>query len=349
MSSSNPSISIIVPVYNCSSYLKSCISSILSQSFTNFELILVNDGSTDDSEKICLAFAEKDQRILVISKNNGGVSSARNVGIKVSSGKYLMFVDGDDTVSPHLCEKLLSYMEQSESSLAICGYRFINEIYQTCTDILPNVVSFTEIKPFKDYYVNLFQNRIYLSVWGKLFLSDLIRAKNIYFDESISLGEDFLFLHTYFKYIDKFSISIVNESLYNYYVHTIGLSKSTSISRIAKTCVLYQHAKELYTSLNMYEIGMYCFSTYYMRTLSIIFNSLNLNSNKTREIFLKTCVLTETKEALSFINKKSPEGLLYFLTFHFHCLFMLRLMLIMRKIKIYFRDSNNLIKRYHMH
>ena len=349
MNPNKPTISIIVPIYNSSEYLRSCISSILSQSFTNFELILVNDGSTDDSKKICLAFAVKDQRILVVDKGNGGVSSARNAGIKVSSGKYLMFIDSDDTISPYMCEKLLKGIEQSKSSLAICGYCFINEIYRSHTDILPNIKSFIDTKSFKESYINLFQNRIYLSVWGKLFLSDLIRSKNIFFDDSISLGEDFLFLHTYFKYMDKFSISVINEPLYNYYVHPGSLSKSNSISRISKTRILYQCAKYIYKSLNMYETGMYCFSIYYMRTLSIVFSNFNLKSNECRKLFLKTCVYAETMEALSFINKKAPEDFLYFLTFHFRSLFMLRLMLMIRKIKIYLRDSNSLPKRYHMH
>ena len=98
----NPEISIIVPVYNVEKYLKRCIDSILNQSFTDFELILVDDGSTDNSGEIIDEYAIKDERIKVIHKENGGLSSARNVGIEYSKGNYIAFVDSDDYINKNM-------------------------------------------------------------------------------------------------------------------------------------------------------------------------------------------------------------------------------------------------------
>ena len=96
-----PKVSIIVPIYNSEAHLSRCIDSILAQTLTDFELILVNDGSQDNSGKICDNYAQKDSRIIVLHKENGGTSSARNVGLKKSRGEYITFVDSDDTIYPH--------------------------------------------------------------------------------------------------------------------------------------------------------------------------------------------------------------------------------------------------------
>ncbi|HIY36843.1 MAG TPA: glycosyltransferase, partial [Candidatus Paraprevotella stercorigallinarum] len=102
----NDLISIIIPVYNSSAYLDKCIGSVLMQTYKNIEVILVNDGSDDDSFEICKKYAENDHRIKLINKDNGGVSSARNAGIKASTGRYIAFVDSDDTISPDFCSKM---------------------------------------------------------------------------------------------------------------------------------------------------------------------------------------------------------------------------------------------------
>lgn len=121
-----PLISIIVPVYNLELYIKKCIDSILAQTFTNFEVIVVNDGSTDNSGDICDEYAQKDNRVVVVHKKNDGLSSARNTGIKISRGKYLGFVDGDDWIYDDMYEKLYTLSNQNNCDIAICNiYREI--------------------------------------------------------------------------------------------------------------------------------------------------------------------------------------------------------------------------------
>ena len=114
-------ISIIVPVYNVENYLKKCVESILSQTFTDFELLLVDDGSTDSSGEMCDELKRLDERIKVIHKENGGLSSARNAGIDVAKGKYLTFVDSDDYIDTHMLEVLYKNMVQEDADLSIVG------------------------------------------------------------------------------------------------------------------------------------------------------------------------------------------------------------------------------------
>ncbi|MEG1313359.1 MAG: glycosyltransferase, partial [Bacilli bacterium] len=103
----SPKLSIIVPVYNVDKYINKCIESILAQTFTDFELLLVNDGSLDSSGSICDEYEKKDSRIKVFHKENGGVSSARNLGLENARGEWIAFVDGDDWISPEMYKKLL--------------------------------------------------------------------------------------------------------------------------------------------------------------------------------------------------------------------------------------------------
>ena len=122
----DPIISIIVPIYNVGKYLPKCIESILNQTFKNFELILVNDGSTDNSGVVCDDYEKKDTRIKIIHKSNGGVSSARNAGLYVAKGEYIGFVDPDDYIDKNMYEKLYRLCIDNNSDIAIC--RFNREI-----------------------------------------------------------------------------------------------------------------------------------------------------------------------------------------------------------------------------
>lgn len=116
-----PEISVIVPVYNCEKYLEKCINSILSQTFDDLELILINDGSSDNSGKICDEFKEKDSRVKIVHQKNMGVSVARNVGLDVSEGKYIGFIDGDDYIESDMYEFLYNNIKKNEAEVAICG------------------------------------------------------------------------------------------------------------------------------------------------------------------------------------------------------------------------------------
>ena len=116
-----PKISVIVPAYNAEKYLRRCIDSILVQTFTDFELLLVNDGSIDRTDTICNEYAVKESRIRVFHKKNGGVSSARNLGLDNAKGKYVMFVDSDDYMLSDMSELMISTLNAKNADLVICG------------------------------------------------------------------------------------------------------------------------------------------------------------------------------------------------------------------------------------
>lgn len=191
----NYEISVIVPVYNGEKYLRECIESILSQSFRNFELILVNDGSTDNSENICNEYVTNDNRVKVISKPNGGASSARNLGIDNSVGNYIIFCDSDDWIEKEFIEILYRNIKENNCDIVYSGvYR---DFYYDDKKIQNEVAGISEEKYIK--IENLQENLEYimrtmsgpfLSPWGKLYKADIIRNNKLYFDTSMICYED---------------------------------------------------------------------------------------------------------------------------------------------------------------
>ena len=115
-------VSIIIPVYNTEKYLSKCLESVINQTYKNLEIILINDGSTDKSKEICESFAKKDKRIQILNKENSGVSSARNHGMRLAKGQYIAFIDGDDYAEENYIEELLKNLKQTESDCVLCGY-----------------------------------------------------------------------------------------------------------------------------------------------------------------------------------------------------------------------------------
>lgn len=198
MEERTPRISVIVPVYNVEKYLHKCVDSILAQTFTAFELILVDDGSSDGSGAICDEYAQKDNRVSVIHKSNGGVSSARNAGIDAAKGKWICFVDSDDYVDINY----LSDFNTSEGiDIAFQGYKVVDDdgkiseihmINQTNLDTLQLIAVAEDC-----YIIN--------SPCFKLFKKENVSVHQLSFDEKISYGEDHLFSLTYMLYAEKCS------------------------------------------------------------------------------------------------------------------------------------------------
>lgn len=208
--------SIIVPIYNCEKYLSRCIDSILDQTFTDFELILVNDGSKDDSGMICEDYAQKDSRIVVIHKENGGVSSARNMGLRIASGKYISFVDADDTIDKQFLSTLID--ENIDVDLIICGFTEIDSYSNVVTNNLYNIPSeqifnFSEIKThiISSTYTS---SNLTNSCCNKLYKKSIIDDHNLTFVNR-KRGEDWLFNIEYLQVIN--SAIYHNVPLYKYH------------------------------------------------------------------------------------------------------------------------------------
>lgn len=196
----NPTISIIVPIYNAEAYIHRCIDSILAQTFTDFELILVDDGSRDNSSAICDGFAVKDSRVQVIHKDNGGVSSARNKGLEAARGKYILFCDSDDYVSKQWCEQLLEHIKLYPNAWVFSDIVRIkaSEPHIDFEQIENALCSAQEV----DYYRS-FELGLSGYCWNKIYLSEIIKQHNIYFDISRTIAEDVDFNLKYLHYCDR--------------------------------------------------------------------------------------------------------------------------------------------------
>lgn len=210
-----PLISIIVPVYNVEHFLADCLDSLINQTYTNIEIITVNDGSKDNSLSILNSYAERDERVLVISQLNAGVSAARNKGIEQANGKYICFVDGDDWIDVHTCKKALEFAESGKNDVILWNY--VKE-FRTSSE---EVHCISKVQSFDGRNIHLLRQRIIgpigkqlaqpqfmdslSTVWGKLYKTDLIKKNNISFvsTKELGTGEDLLFNVEYFQYVEK--------------------------------------------------------------------------------------------------------------------------------------------------
>lgn len=211
----NPIISVIVPVYNVEKYLSRCIDSILDQTFTNFELLLIDDGSNDYSGKICDEYAEKDNRIRVFHKKNGGVSSARNVGLDNAKGEWITFCDSDDYVYPLWLECFIKNMALSPD-LIITGF-----IAQTPDGNKQRKYIKTNQLTVPEAITSLMKDDIFGYLWCKCFKTEIIKLSNIKFNEQYVIWEDVLFIYQYLCH----SYKVVNDSSTNYYYYQPDFNK----------------------------------------------------------------------------------------------------------------------------
>ena len=211
-------VSIIVPVYNCEDRIRRCVESIIRQSYKNIEVLLVDDGSTDESGRICEEYAAADKRVCVFHQKNAGVSAARNKGITLAKGQYIQFVDSDDYIAEDMTERLVESIKQNGTSCSICGYVYIQgkqihevqlrEHYSIAPDELESECP------------GIFGKNILNPPWNKLYIREEIDS---YFDENLSLGEDLLFNLAYLKKAKK--VSFVGVCPYYYIENETSLTK----------------------------------------------------------------------------------------------------------------------------
>ena len=228
----NPTVSIIVPIYNAEKYLNRCIDSILNQEYTDFELILVNDGSKDSSGQICDEYAAKDNRVRVIHKENSGVSDTRNRAIDQAKGTYLQFLDSDDWITPDATKLLVRAAQEHDCDFVIADfYRVVGERLSHKGDIEEDGVMTQE-----ELAAHMMENPAdfyYGVLWNKLYRRDIVEEHKLRMDTEISWCEDFMFNLEYIRYAKVFYA--LQAPIY-YYVKTKGslASQGMSISNTIK-------------------------------------------------------------------------------------------------------------------
>jgi len=194
-------VSVAVPVYNSELYLDDCIKSIINQTFSDLQILLIDDGSTDGSGRICDTYAAKDDRIVVCHEQNAGVSAARNAAIVRAAGKYICFVDADDEIEEHMIQVLYELAENVEADFAICGHKSIYINKNNRPSISHEPPEFTgSTREFLQIAEQFLNSESIQGPWGKLFRTSIINENKIQFPPGLSYGEDTLFVYQYISF-----------------------------------------------------------------------------------------------------------------------------------------------------
>ena len=218
-------ISIIIPVYNVAEFVRQCLDSVINQTYTELEIIIVNDGSTDDSLQICQEYQLIDNRIQIINQQNAGLSAARNTGIDASNGDFILFVDSDDWIELETCELLIEKLKQTNADVVLFSYfkQFTNyreEKFIFNSDLILDV---NKSKNVHRRIIGLYEEELakpenadsIVTAWGKLYRAEIMKSHKIYFTDCKLIGtEDMLFNVYYFLHVK--SIVNIHRCLYHY-------------------------------------------------------------------------------------------------------------------------------------
>lgn len=265
-------ISIIIPVYNTEKLLSKCLESVQNQTYKDLEIILVNDGSTDQSGFICDEYSKKDNRFKVIHKENGGVSSARNTALNIARGQYVGFIDSDDWVEPQMFENLYKIIKEYHADISICNYFKDSENKSEINSSLESgIISYNQQQAFNTI---LDSNSFKGYLCNKLFSMEIIKQNHITFDEKIHFCEDLLFCCQYL--LKSKSVVYDTSPYYHYIIHGSNVTQSqfsakklTSLKGLVEIIELLREVEGI--KLNKYK-------NYYMHmNISLLMNGIKEN------------------------------------------------------------------------
>lgn len=309
-------LSIIIPAYNAEKTIADCIHSIERKNKVDFEIVVVNDGSTDRTEDICRGLAQQYSNINLISIQNGGVSHARNVGLDRARGRYVQFVDSDDYIDSEMCSCMLERAEEEQAQIVICGFE--REFYQngkvlarnriSCKDRL---IAFNELeKDFPELLIKGYLN----PPWNKLYLKETLDP-DVRFPENLSLGEDLLFNLDVLNKSQK--ICILSGTWYhNIESNENSLTRKFKPDRQQDNLAVYYGIKK-FCSGNGYHKdaerinGKIFLRTDYINLEQLVFNSKQLSKTDYRKFFDEIVLCKETRESLKLRYGKDWECIFY--------------------------------------
>lgn len=265
-------LSIIIPVFNGELCIEKCVKSIEKQKYSNYELILINDGSTDNTFEICERLAQKNKKIKIFNKKNTGVSDTRNLGINEAKGKYIQFVDADDEIYPTLSSKLIDLIKKEQADLGICGYTVIKNKKE--------INKVNENKNCNNYDLDfLYEKYLLHPIWNKVYIKEKISNM---FDKRITLGEDLLFNINYLKYNSK--IAFLPENLYRYNVTTTKtLSSKYSENLIFVNKLIYTKINELYKQYYKTKYNKDSINKIFYKNIIHNINNISINKKLTNK------------------------------------------------------------------
>ncbi len=305
-----PKISVIVPVYNVEKYLAKCLDTIISQTFTDIEIICVNDGSTDGSRTILSQYAQKDSRIKIIDKKNGGLSSARNAGMKVATGEFISFIDSDDWVDLAMLEKLYQNITSLNTDISICAVHQYDEINQRIDDSIPYFTleyfdeSFNN-KVFSYQDTKAFLMNVCVMAWNKLYRKSFIDECQAEFPDGLIFEDGPFFFSIFFK---TKRVSIIRDFLYFYRINRTGSILKNSGKQFFDIIDVVNLMYESLKTSDIFEDVKYEFFRQKANDINYRYElvDLSLKNNFAKKFKKETCLLNEEVFDFSFINKEYP-------------------------------------------
>lgn len=237
-----PLLSVVVPVYNAEKYIDICIQSILVQDMNDFEIILIDDGSIDQSLSKCLAYQQQDNRVKVFHIENKGVSFARNYGIKQSIGKWIMFLDSDDYLFSNCFNKIFDNLSEDVEEIC-CSYStdiqnniLIQGKVVQAKDIIKMTLDSVNYNCLPDFFE--IKDSTFMSCWGKLYLKEVIEKYFIFFDENLKLSEDTIFHLNYLSHINK--VLLLNIEILYYRTHSLSVTNAFKEEHVLNRLYLFE-------------------------------------------------------------------------------------------------------------
>ncbi len=292
-------ISVIVPVYNVEKYINKCIDSIINQTYKNLEIILVDDGSPDNCGKICDEYEKKDNRVKVIHKTNSGVSSARNEGVEIATGKWISFIDSDDWIEENYFEVLLEYAKKYNSNVAICGY---NRIYKDRKEEINSLENNLEMNS-REYLIKSLNPQTGLGFCHMKIIERKCIA-NVRFNKDLIVGEDALFNIEISKNIER--AIFCNQALYNYRNNEDSVVKKYDLNYANKYLQSMKvNKKYIFENYEELEIRQryYNFVAFHVMLIAVNYCYHPDNEAKNRRKSLKEiCSYDEFKEGIEKSN-----------------------------------------------
>lgn len=232
-------LSCIMPVYNAGVYLDAAVQSVLSQSFGWFELLLVDDGSTDGSGRLCDELSRGDARVRVLHQPNGGAAAARNTGLSHAEGRYLCFVDADDRLAPGAFERIVKAMENHEADLVSFGLDFCTETGRTSASYPAFFAA--GLTQFWPHFIGYYRAGLFFSLCNKAYRTELIRKAGLSFEPGRRTGEDVLFNFAYFEQVRRFEH--LDAQLYEYWHHPASLTRSATLDNMETSQAVLRQVK----------------------------------------------------------------------------------------------------------
>lgn len=292
-------LSIIIPVYNVSKYLNECLKSLIEKNRQDYEIILVNDGSTDNSAYICEQYSREYEQIQFYSKENSGVSDTRNMGIDLSNGEYLAFIDADDYVENGYIDKIISLLDY-KADIYIYGYYEQNEKGIFKKEVTRRKSGMQEMN--SAICENIF-SELHYQVWNKIFKAEIVKEKGIKFDSNLRISEDLKFWVDYFYYISN--LYILDKPIYYYRYNENGAVRKKSLDVFKQIDTVFKAQKRLLFFLNVSEQAHLQLNTIYVEHICLYYHMLRQSRISSREIDLHLNQIL--KEVPRSLNKKSAK------------------------------------------